>query len=90
MPTTPPTGELTHTINIIQRGMFAAVLAIIAAAVVCTLRDQLLITYPLLAAIVGLLWLQSVVVLRLPKAINQAAEQHGIPPILPRPTTPRS
>ncbi|MFI5527062.1 hypothetical protein ACIA8O_00745 [Kitasatospora sp. NPDC051853] len=89
MPTTPPPSELTSTINTIQRGTFAAVLAVITATVVCTLRDQFLITYPLLAVLGGLLWLQSVVVLRLPKAINQAAEQHGMPPILPS-TTPRS
>ncbi|MFJ9523463.1 hypothetical protein ACIRPK_35160 [Kitasatospora sp. NPDC101801] len=89
MPTAPPPSELTRTINTIQRGMFAVVLAVIAATVIATLRDQLLITYPLLAVVVGLLWLQSVVVLRLPKAINQAAEQHGGPPLLPG-TAPRS
>ncbi|MFJ2864943.1 hypothetical protein [Kitasatospora sp. NPDC087314] len=89
MPTAPPAGELTRTINTIQRGMFAAVLVVVVAAAVCALRDQLLITYPLLAVVAGLLWLQSVVVLRLPRAINQAAEQHGGPPLLPG-TAPRS
>ncbi|ROR44746.1 hypothetical protein [Kitasatospora cineracea] len=83
MPTVPPPSELTRTINTIQRGMFAAVLVVIAATAASALRDQLLITYPLLAVVAGLLWLQSVVVLRLPKAINQAAEQHGGPPLLP-------
>ncbi|GLW58561.1 hypothetical protein [Kitasatospora phosalacinea] len=89
MPTAPPPSELTRTINTIQRGMFAAVLVVIAATAISALRDQLLITYPLLAVVAGLLWLQSVVVLHLPKAIKQATEQHGGPPLLPSPGSRR-
>ncbi|MEY9846095.1 hypothetical protein ABH940_003180 [Streptacidiphilus sp. BW17] len=85
MSNTPPKTGLTTTINTIQRGLFAAVLALTATGAV---SNQLLLTLALLAVVGGLLWLQTVT-LRLPKLINEAAEQRGIPPILPSAPTAR-
>ncbi|WP_034089094.1 hypothetical protein [Streptacidiphilus albus] len=85
---TSPKASLTRTINTIQRALFAAVLALTGIGAVCALRNQLLTVYLMLAVVVGLLWLQTVV-MRLPTQINSVAEQHGIPPVLPNPSAVR-
>ncbi|KJS57819.1 hypothetical protein [Streptomyces rubellomurinus] len=82
MSSTSPESGLTSTISTIQRGLFGAVITLMGFGAACAVHDQILTTVLLLAVVVGLLWLQTVV-LRLPKLINEAAEARGIPPFLP-------